>query len=449
MKSPQVDLESLGELEETSGFDWIRFIDREGSDYTSNGKFAEVSDREYYQEGIAGKSGICIVMKSRVNQKRLVGFYAPVYYQGEVCGVMVGFLQESTVSQILATELYGSNVGTMIVDISGTVLGKDGKKETADIEMIDDILPLLDENEQQSVKNALKNKDKTQYDYTDEMGSSVGYLVPIKGTDWMLMQSFPTDVVQKFAKKVTNDERLAMSAFGLVLAIFVFRFVYLIKRKKRLDREKSNRDKVTSLLQNVSDDYICLIDVNLETEIEEQFPMHGGRDLGDWAKGNYDYTHCIETYANTYVCEKDRDTFLCATRLELLKKLLQKQKDFFIEYDALIDGDVRRLQGKFAIYHEEEQEDHMLVGIRDITEMEKEKIARDTQMNLIVSAASSVYPFILQENLTQNIAHTVYNAGIVNFGKMEDITFDQMMEQLQEAITNKEDYDRLVSEMSR
>ncbi|MCI5640792.1 MAG: cache domain-containing protein [Lachnospiraceae bacterium] len=178
MKSPQVDLESLGELEETSGFDWIRFIDREGSDYTSNGKFAEVSDREYYQEGIAGKSGICIVMKSRVNQKRLVGFYAPVYYQGEVCGVMVGFLQESTVSQILATELYGSNVGTMIVDISGTVLGKDGKKETADIEMIDDILPLLDENEQQSVKNALKNKDKTQYDYTDEMGSSVGYLVP-------------------------------------------------------------------------------------------------------------------------------------------------------------------------------------------------------------------------------------------------------------------------------
>lgn len=177
---------------------------------------------------------------------------------------------------------------------------------------------------------------------------------------------------------------------------------------------------MTSLLQNVSDDYICLIDVNLETEIEEQFPMHGGRDLGDWAKGNYDYTHCIETYANTYVCEKDRDTFLCATRLELLKKLLQKQKDFFIEYDALIDGDVRRLQGKFAIYHEEEQEDHMLVGIRDITEMEKE-----------------------------NIAHTVYNAGIVNFGKMEDITFDQMMEQLQEAITNKEDYDRLVSEMSR
>lgn len=326
LKSPQVDLESLGELEETSGFDWIRFIDREGSDYTSNGKFAEVSDREYYQEGIAGKSGICIVMKSRVNQKRLVGFYAPVYYQGKVCGVMVGFLQESTVSQILATELYGSNVGTMIVDISGTVLGKDGKKETADIEMIDDILPLLDENEQQSVKNALKNKDKTQYDYTDEMGSSVGYLVPIKGTDWMLMQSFPTDVVQKFAKKVTNDERLAMSAFGLVLAIFVFRFVYLIKRKKRLDREKSNRDKVTSLLQNVSDDYICLIDVNLETEIEEQFPMHGGRDLGDWAKGNYDYTHCIGEYARAYVCEKDRDTFLCATCLELLKKIYRNRR---------------------------------------------------------------------------------------------------------------------------
>ena len=90
------------------------------------------------------------------------------------------------------------------------------------------------------------------------------------------MQNFPSKVVQKFTKDVNKDEHFALLLFGIVIACGVFQAVYLFKRKKRLEAERANRERVTSLLQNVSDDYVCLIDVNLNTEIEEQFRLHDG-----------------------------------------------------------------------------------------------------------------------------------------------------------------------------
>lgn len=276
LKSPEVNLQTLGQLEEKSGFDWIRFIDAEGGDYTKEGKFAKVQDREYYQKGIQGESGITVVMRSRVNQEKLVGFYAPVYYKEQICGVMVGFLQEKTVSQILSTELYGKSVDTMIVDSDGEVLGRDGKKTTSQIDHVNSILTMIPEEEQPKVRTAVKNVKQMQYSFMDDNGVSTGYVMPIRGTTWSLMQNFPSKVVQKFTKDVNKDEHFALLLFGIVIACGVFQAVYLFKRKKRLEAERANRERVTSLLQNVSDDYVCLIDVNLNTEIEEQFRLHDG-----------------------------------------------------------------------------------------------------------------------------------------------------------------------------
>lgn len=52
LKEPEVDYSYLEELEQTSGFDRIRFVNLRGESYTSEGKLADVTDREYYQKGI-------------------------------------------------------------------------------------------------------------------------------------------------------------------------------------------------------------------------------------------------------------------------------------------------------------------------------------------------------------------------------------------------------------
>lgn len=449
IESSEVDLDYLYELEKNSGFDWIRFINSSGEDYTSDGKIADVADRDYYTEGMKGNSGICSVPESRVNGDKLVGFYAPVYFDENVCGVMVGFLNEETVSRILDTKLYDYPVNTKIMSSDGCVLGQYKDDGTLDVETLDDIVKYIRKSDVQSVRDAIKNGENLSFKFTGSMGDSVGYVVPIDGTDWTIVELFPSEVTKALADEVTNDEHFVIILFLIIMMIFIFQLIYIMKRNRDINNEEAYKNRVTSLLQSVADDYICLIDVNLNTGIEEQFRMYDGLKMVDWAENDYHYEHCIEQYAKMIVCDADRERFITATRLDILKDVLSKQKDFYIEYNAIISGVEYRLQGKFTINRDKPDEEHMIVGIRDITELTREQVKHRTSMELIVSAASTVYPFIMEENLTKNIAVTVYNDGIVHSGRMEQTTMDAMFESLKDSIVIEEDYRDLIRIMSR
>lgn len=55
-------MDYLRQLEARSGFDRIRFVNRSGESYTSDGKIADVADRDYFIRGIAGATGRTVVM---------------------------------------------------------------------------------------------------------------------------------------------------------------------------------------------------------------------------------------------------------------------------------------------------------------------------------------------------------------------------------------------------
>ena len=449
LEAPSVNSDNLAALEQNSGFELIRFIDADGEDYTSDGKIANVSDREYFQSGMRGESGLTVVMESRVSGERLIGVYAPVSFQGKICGVMVGYLKAETVSDILQTEIYDTPMETLIVDRDMEILGTFTGSEKVPEDAWEAVLQYMEAEDRTDLEDAIKGGSESQFSYKNPDGKSVGYIIPIEGTDWQLIQLFPAKVTRHIAEQVTNDELFAMLLFVAVLLFFAVQVIVVLKRSRDIVSEKENREKVTSLLQNAADDYLCLIDVNLNTETEEQFRMKKGSRMGDWAQGNYDYSYCIAQYAQDFVDDKDRDRFREATRLSNLKELLEKQKDFYIEYDAHIEGEKRRLQGKFTINRDNSQEDHMIIGIRDITELLREQEKQKLRMELIVTAASSVYPYILEENLTRNHVHTLYNSGIVNNGKMDDTTLDQIILQVRETLVSGKDYEVLWKAMSR
>lgn len=418
LKEPEVDYSYLEELEQTSGFDRIRFVNLRGESYTSEGKLADVTDREYYQKGIQGEDGITIVMNSRFSNERMLDTYAPVYYDGEICGVMVGFLDEENVAQILETQLYNYPVETMIVNSDGTVLGESVEQEEMAVENIVTDMSGLKAKERDTVSEALQSGKKVYCILSDyERGEKQGYLVPIENTDWMLLQLFPPEVTKKLVKEVNKDENFAMGLVAMVMIWFGIQSVYSIKKRTDMIHEREASNRVASLLQNVADDFIYLIDVNLKTEQEEQFRLSHGERITDWAQGNFDYTHCIESYARQVVSKKDRDRFMEATRLDKLKGVLAEQKDFYLEYVAMIGGEECRLQGKFTICEEGFKEAHMLVGIRDITErtLELEK-ARDAAES--ANRAKSAFLF----NMSHDI-RTPMNA-IMGFSAMAEHYID-------------------------
>ena len=253
IRSPEVDKEYLAELERESGFDRIRFVNSNGESFASDGKIADVADRDYFQSGIKGKSGITVVMNSRFNNAKLVGFYAPVWFEGKVCGVMVGFLEEQTVSGILSTNFYGYPAYTMIVGEDRTSIGHYQAPGRPSADSMEPIINYIKEEDRESVRNAVEDRTEVSFSFMGSRGRSAGNILPINGTSWSLMQLCPSEVVQELTEEVNQDERFSMLLFGIVLALSGLHLVYAAKKKAILDHEKKNAELVTAELQKAKE----------------------------------------------------------------------------------------------------------------------------------------------------------------------------------------------------
>ena len=170
-------MDYLRQLEARSGFDRIRFVNRSGESYTSDGKIADVADRDYFIRGIAGATGRTVVMESRFNRARLIGFFAPVYYRDELCGVMVGFLDQNTVANVLSTDLYGCPADTYVMDGEGTTLGSSVRSGRTEAQSLADLADKLAEGQESRVWAALAEGERTRFSYEGDQGQSFGYPV--------------------------------------------------------------------------------------------------------------------------------------------------------------------------------------------------------------------------------------------------------------------------------
>ena len=89
-------------------FDHTFFIDAQGTAYNNDGATADATDREYYIEGVQGKSGMCYVDSTIFDGQNSVVFYAPVILNDEVVGIMASVLREESLTEVMTCLLYTS-----------------------------------------------------------------------------------------------------------------------------------------------------------------------------------------------------------------------------------------------------------------------------------------------------------------------------------------------------
>ena len=256
-KSEEVDRERLVELEVNTHFDYVRFVDKEGINHSSDGLETTVIDRIYYLDGMNGNEGVCFIQNSRINGEDLLGFYTPVYKDNLVIGVLLGLCDLDYVSELLAGVFQGHDAEAFLCSSNGTVIA------SVYNEFGPNFLNALSNREHFSVeeetliRDALRNNRAVTFSYQTELGGTTGYIQPLEVNNWFLVQIYPDEALYEniYAANQTGFELLYI-VFILFGIYVVYLFVRFVMDRRALELEGRKSKNISKAMQTILNRFV-------------------------------------------------------------------------------------------------------------------------------------------------------------------------------------------------
>lgn len=264
MTSPQVDLELLNQIAQKAPFEHIAFVTPQGMNISMQDETVDVSDRFYFQDGMQGNSGLAVIFDARTTEQNLVVFYAPLRYQGEIIGVLVGHYVEEQMRDIITTTYFGVETSTFLCLSNGGVVSSSspyGKPQNI-LEAIDAV-GNVDAEVYEQLNEAIRNETSYTYTYKGNSGEGIAHLVQLPQNDGWLLQTFPSQVTSKMLSNANAaGVVLEMELLLLFVACFLIYLIRSTKKRKELLAEKAKElqymEWLFSVLTQNTDDVFVL-----------------------------------------------------------------------------------------------------------------------------------------------------------------------------------------------
>ena len=255
----------ITDIENQTEFDYVRFITKEGDDITSNGEAPNVnlSDRDYFIDGMKGNKGITLVEKSRVNGQRQVGFYAPVCSSSNIEGILIGFYLESSLSSDLYNTFYGKQSSVCIIDSNKTIVTSSMNKESSSIlEGSEDKYSFnsilnsyyFNDKNKDIFESSIANKGEGLFQINTKKGKTYGYITRLsfECIDWYIVQTYPYEATQ-ILFSIATDSGLSLEVAILVITAFYVTYIVVMQvlKNKRIAQENRIATYVTSAARDI------------------------------------------------------------------------------------------------------------------------------------------------------------------------------------------------------
>lgn len=255
----------IKDIEKQTEFDYVRFITKEGVDITSNGEALDVnlSDRDYFIDGMKENKGITLVEKSRVNGQRQVGFYAPVYSSSNIEGILIGFYLESSLSSDLYNTFYGKQSSVCIIDSNKTIVTSSMNKESSSIlEGSEDKYNFnsilnsyyFNDKNKDIFESSITNKGEGLFQINTKKGKTYGYITRLsfECIDWYIVQTYPYEATQ-ILFSIATDSGLSLEVAILVITAFYVTYIVVMQvlKNKRIAQENRIATYVTSAARDI------------------------------------------------------------------------------------------------------------------------------------------------------------------------------------------------------
>lgn len=266
LKGADVTAEDLQILTLKTSFYYVEFTDLSGVDLNFEGKTADASSREYFQEAMKGNSGVEVIFDSKITNENLIVFYTPMYYNGKIKGVLTGSYKDSQMQEIIYNTFFGQEARTFLCLRDGTIIAS-YSSGSASGSIFDDgnFNGALDTSVKEQLKEALLAGQEYEFQYEGSNGTGNAYVTPLENCDWMLIQTYPSGVTSQFIQKA-NEAGLILLAelIAIFLICFIIAQVVSYMQKKKLILENRDKSYVVDGIMQLFQTFI-LLDLKQET----------------------------------------------------------------------------------------------------------------------------------------------------------------------------------------
>ncbi len=372
--SPNADditQKSLTDIVAHSPFEYIAVADPGGRARYSNGVTVNVSGRAYFEDALKGETVISEPFMSEVAQRELIAVSAPLYYNEQIIGVLIGTYPTDAISQLFLPSFQDAGY-TYITKANGDIIAVRASQYTlimsgnlldtlqsADVNMYDTVA---------EIRSKLAAGESGHSRYTIRGNNRILHYVPTGINDWTLFYVVPEFVVSQTTSGILTSTTLLVIVILAVFLMLLIAIWLIQKRNMKKIAEMALTDELTGapnlarfkldaqqmVKENPKVKYVlCKMDVNRFKLINQVY----GFSFGDWVLKNIVQALQSTVQANVeYFAKVNIDEFLWLHAYTTEDALQERVQQFRRELRRLMGEDfhyeIRFVSGYYYMSYE-------------------------------------------------------------------------------------------------
>ncbi len=401
LTQPEVTSQMLTDMAENSLFDAFRFAAADGTYLVADGTTTDVSDREYFINGMKGETGIFATISSRVTKEAVVSFYAPVYYQGENIGVLLGVYSANKYLQhLLTTSYFGESADVYLCIEDGTVIAS-SRGEGYNGNLLEDIMSsgILEESAHQQLRDVFANPGEQTFICKENEKTDNICVINLPGNEFVLVQAFPRSVT----------ERMLANAVMLIGSFVIYIIALMVRTRKEKKLLAGENREMSYVIGGISTLFSRFVMIDLETNRYQYLAGTSPEREGLARSGEYE---AFIDYLCSFLPEEEHQKELAEhlARNAIISELGEDDMDVRYEYQVERNGQSEWEHMNVICLERKEGRASKILFIRqNITEVKEKELRIQAEMSLanrkerqyriaIISNSICTYEF----NLTQD-----------------------------------------------
>lgn len=307
LNEPDVNSEMLKFLQDNSIFDYVEFIDSSGLNHNAYGLNSDSSDRENYIKGINGETGFFVIFNSRITTETLICFYTPLYYEGEIFGVLNGMYREETLLSTINAELFGESAESYLCMKDGTVIAGAGDDTVTNVFNVftEDGNRSVPDETLINIQKSFERHEPYNFTYKDSHGTGNASAAVISDNDWMLLHVFPSSLTKAMEREANQSGTTLTVIITVAFAAYIAFLILGNMKWKHKMIQHAQTDHMTGFLNQTA--IKSAVDDWLQKNPEKLYAFYIF-DIDNFKQANDKFGHA---FGDTVICRFSERIRLC------------------------------------------------------------------------------------------------------------------------------------------